>query len=142
MSGEDPHLGAALVGPAVQGIQSNGVIATAKHYILNNQEDHRGNMSSNADERTLMELYFPPFQSAVKAGVGSIMCGYNKVNGDWACENKDTLTAKLRGIAGFKGFVMSDWGATHSTVKAAEAGLTQEMPGQLIIVHDVTMCKM
>ena len=65
ISGEDPHLGAAMVGPLVKGVQSQGVIAVAKHFILNNQEDHRGNMSSNIDERSLMEIYMPPFAAAV-----------------------------------------------------------------------------
>lgn len=116
------------MGPAINGIQSNGVIANAKHYILNNQEDHRGNMSSNIDERTLMEIYHPPFKAAVEAGVGSFMCGYNKINGDWACENDATLK-RLRDVDGFKGFVMSDWGGTHSTEAAVHAGLDQEMPG-------------
>lgn len=75
MSGEDPYLGAALAGPTIRGIQSRGVIATAKHFLLNNQEDHRGNMSSNVDERTLRQIYLPPFEAAVEAGAGSLMCG-------------------------------------------------------------------
>ena len=79
LSGEDPHLGAELVGPVIRGIQSNSVMATAKHWILNNQEDHRGNMSSNIDERTLQEIYLPPFTAAIAAGVGAIMCSYNKM---------------------------------------------------------------
>ena len=140
MSGEDPALGAAMVGPTVRGIQSAGVVATAKHYLLNNQEDHRGNMSSNADLRTLMQIYHPPFQAAVDAGVGAVMCGYNRVNGAWACENNVTLNSVLKAgdragarawnsTGGFDGWVMSDWGGTHSTVAAANAGLDQEMPG-------------
>jgi len=127
MSGEDPLLGAQLASQTIRGIQSNGVIATAKHFILNNQEDQRGNMSSNIDERTLMEIYYPPFKAAIDAGVGSFMCGYNRINGTWACEQERTL--QLLRKNGFKGFVMSDWGGTHSTVKAALAGLDQEMPG-------------
>lgn len=129
MSGEDPLLGSMLVGPAVQGIQSNGVIATAKHYILNNQEWCRGNMSADVDERTIMEIYHPPFEAAVKAGVGSIMCGYNRINGVYTCENEQTLDKHLRKFDGFDGFVMSDWGGTHSTGLAARTGLDMEMPG-------------
>jgi hypothetical protein len=72
-AGEDPYLGSQLVGPAVKGIQSNGVFATAKHYILNNQEHCRGNMSADVDERTIQEIYHPPFAAAVEAGVGAIM---------------------------------------------------------------------
>eukprot|EP01043_Picozoa_sp_COSAG02_P009004 COSAG02_NODE_299_length_25349_cov_53.762020_6_plen_224_part_00 len=109
MSGEDAFLGSKMVGPAVEGIQSNGVIATAKHYILNNQEWCRGNMSADVDERTLMEIYHPPFEAAVKSGVGSIMCGYNRINGVYACENEQTLDKHLRKLDGFDGFVMSDW---------------------------------
>lgn len=67
-------------------------------------------MSVEIEERSLMELYYPPFEAAVQAGVGSIMCGYNKVNGSWACEDQHTLTHLLRKHSGFKGFVMSDWG--------------------------------
>lgn len=128
LSGEDPRLGATMVRPVVEAIQRQGVIATAKHFLLNNQEDHRGNMSSNVDERTLVELYLPPFEAAVEAGVGAVMCGYNRINGRWACEDPTTL-GLLKGALGFQGWVMSDWGATHSTVASVRAGLDQEMPG-------------
>uniref|UniRef100_A0A7S2IVB9 Probable beta-glucosidase G n=1 Tax=Haptolina brevifila TaxID=156173 RepID=A0A7S2IVB9_9EUKA len=135
MSGEDPHLGAMMARPVVKGIQSKGVLATAKHFILNNQEDHRGNMSSNVDERTLMQIYMPPFAAAVDAGVGSIMCGYNRVNNVWACEDAWTLKL-LRRQLHFTGWVMSDWGATQSTAAAASAGLDMEMPGGSFFTAD------
>ena len=85
-------------------------------------------MSSNIDQRTLHELYLWPFQRAVEAQVSfAVMCGYNKVNGVYACENEELLTQDLRNEMGFKGWVMSDWGATHSTAKAANSGLDMEM---------------
>ena len=84
------------------------MIANAKHYALNNQETNRGAVSANCDERTRWEIYYPPFQAAVDAGVGSIMCSYNKINGVYSCENPETL-ADLKDRMGFKGWVMSDW---------------------------------
>ena len=127
VSGEDPYLGATLIQPLVRGIQSNGIIANMKHYINNNQETNRGNVSANDDERTRMEMYATPFGAAVEAGVLSTMCSYNRINVVWSCENPDTL-GELKGYYNFSGWVMSDWGATHSTVNSALAGLDQEMP--------------
>ena len=80
MPGEDPFIGASLVGPLIKGIQSNGIMANMKHYVNNEQETHRMGQSANVDERTQYEIYYPPFQAAIKAGVGSAMCSYNKVN--------------------------------------------------------------
>eukprot|EP00043_Microstomoeca_roanoka_P013291 m.130236 g.130236 ORF g.130236 m.130236 type:complete len:782 (+) comp15716_c2_seq1:3-2348(+) len=128
LSGEDPFLGYTLVQPAIDGIQSQGVIANAKHYVQNNQETNRGAVSENVDERTQFELYYPPFQGAIEAGVGSFMCSYNKINNVYACENNQTLSTdlKVRMYQGKRFFVMSDWGATHST--SINEGLDQEMP--------------
>jgi beta-glucosidase len=126
--GEDPMLSSAIAAAIVQGIQSQGVIATAKHYIGNEQETNRMTISSVVDERTLREIYVPPFVASIDAGAGAVMCSYNQVNGTYACENPATLTGLLKGELGFKGFVMSDWGATHSTVASANAGLDMEMP--------------
>lgn len=126
ISGEDPYLGYRLVQPLVQGIQSQGVIANAKHWVENNQETNRDTVSENVDERTRHELYYQPFYGAVEAGVGSFMCSYNKVNGFWACENPETLNTDLKGHLGFNGWVMSDWWATHSV--SINEGLDQEMP--------------
>ncbi len=109
LSGEDPYLGYQLVQPLVKGIQSTGVIANAKHWIENNQEIDRLEVSANVDERTRHELYYQPFYGAVEAGVGSFMCSYNKINDIWACENPETLNTDLKGHLDFKGFVMSDW---------------------------------
>jgi beta-glucosidase len=126
--GEDPVLAAAMAPAIVVGIQSQGLIATAKHYVGNEQETNRMTISSVVDERTLREIYVPPFAASIDAGVGAVMCSYNQVNGTFACENSATLTQLLKGELGFKGFVMSDWGATHSTVASANAGLDMEMP--------------
>merc|ERR1740117_2175090 len=106
-SGEDPFLGAAMVGPAIQGIQSAGVVANAKHWVQNNQETDRGpvaGVDAVVDERTQWEIYYPPFEAAVKAGVGSVMCSYNKVNGKPACGSEAVLMQDLKGRMGFKGW--------------------------------------
>jgi len=126
VSGEDPHLGYKLVRPLIEGIQSQGVIANAKHWINNNQEWDRFTVDESVDERTRFEMYYPPFEGAIEADVGSFMCSYNKINGYWSCENDRTLRKDLKETLGFKGWVMSDWGATHSTSLAQ--GLDQEMP--------------
>ena len=127
--GEDPYLSAQMAAAEVIGIQSNGIIATAKHYIDNDQETNRETVSAAIDDRTQHEIYLPPFKACVRAGVGSVMGSYNKVNGVYACENPQTLTDILKVELGFTGWVMSDWGATHSTVEAANSGFDQQMPG-------------
>jgi beta-glucosidase len=116
ISGEDPFLGAELVGPLIKGIQSNGVMANMKHFINNNQEINRRSSSSNIDERTEFEMYYPPFKASIEAGVGSAMCSYNLVNHIPSCANNKTLNRDLREIMGFDGFVMSDWGAIYGNV--------------------------
>lgn len=128
MSGGDPFLGYSLVQPVVQGIQSEPMIANAKHWINNNQESDRSEVSANDDERTRHELYYPPFLGAIEAGVGSFMCSYNKINNVWSCENNETLNIDLKNHLHFNGWVMSDWGATHSV--SIDKGLDQEMPGK------------
>jgi beta-glucosidase len=125
--GEDPFLASELVAADVTGMQSQKVVATAKHFVGNEQETNRGSGDSQIDERTLHEIYYPPFEAAVNAGVGAVMCSYNRVGGAYACENPATL-GDLKSGMGFTGWVMSDWGATHSTVAAANAGLDMEMP--------------
>lgn len=126
--GEDPYLDAQLVAPEVIAMQKNHVIATTKHYAANNQENGRLRDSSNVDMRTFHELYLPAFVAAANAGSGSVMCSYNQINEKWACENKQILDI-LKQENHFAGFVMSDWGATHSTAPSANAGLDMEMPG-------------
>jgi beta-glucosidase len=125
--GEDPLLASRLVAAEIQGIQGEGTIATVKHYAFNNQENARTSVSADVDDRTGREIYLPAFEAAVKAGSLSVMSSYNRVNGTYASENPDILTAVLRKDFGFKGFVMSDWGGVHSTA-ALKAGNEMEMP--------------
>ncbi|WP_198289901.1 beta-glucosidase family protein [Nocardioides sp. Iso805N] len=122
--GEDPLLTGSTGASEIKGIQSQGVMAQAKHYIA--YDGASGNVV--VDQQTLHEIYLAPFQDAVDAGVASIMCSYNAVNGPAACGNSTTLQTILRGQLGFKGFVTSDWGANHATDFLAK-GLDMEMPG-------------
>jgi beta-glucosidase len=127
---EDPYLTGAQASAEIRGIQSKHVIATAKHFVANNQEILRSHINVVASQRTLQEIYHPAFRMTVQqGGVGAIMCSYNRVNGTYACENAQELTDTLRDAWKFDGLVMSDWGALHSTVKAARSGLDLEMPG-------------
>lgn len=127
--GEDPILTARIAVPEIKGIQSAGVMATAKHYVANNQETDRLTINEVVGKRALREIYMPAFKVAVqKAHVASIMCAYPRVNGEFNCANKFLLTDVLKKEWGFKGYVVSDWGAVHSTVPSALAGLDLEMP--------------
>ncbi|MET9679937.1 beta-glucosidase family protein [Streptomyces coeruleorubidus] len=126
--GEDPLLSAHLVAAEIEGIQGEGLIATVKHFALNNQERDRTSVDVRADERTLHETELRGFEAAVAAGTGAVMGAYNKVNGTFACENETLLTGVLRERWGFTGWVMSDWSAMHSTREALVAGLDMEMP--------------
>jgi beta-glucosidase len=126
--GEDPFLAGQTAVAEIDGIQQNPVIATVKHYALNNSEHNRATVSADAGERTIREIYLPTFEAAVgQAHVGSVMCAYNRINGVYACQDGWMLNGILKGELGFSGFVMSDWGATHSTVPSALAGLDMEM---------------
>jgi beta-glucosidase len=127
LCGEDPSFCSHLVKEVIQGFQESKIIANAKHYINNEIEIERMAMSSNVNERVRFELYYPPFAAASEAGVLSVMCSYNRINDVYACENSETLS-HLRQHLGFKGWVMSDWWATQSTVSSLKAGLDQEMP--------------
>ena len=128
LSGEDGALGAPLADGYVRGVQGEGVAAVVKHFVLSSQETHRSAQSSDASDRTLWEVYYPPFEAAVRAGVASVMCGYNRINGTYACGNAHVLRRHLKLQMGFDGWVMSDWWATHST-HAAARGVDQNMPG-------------
>ncbi|MFD9825339.1 beta-glucosidase family protein [Streptomyces violascens] len=125
---EDPLLGADLVAEEIRGIQSQGLIATVKHFALNNQEKDRMSIDVRIAEQPLRELELRGFEAAVAAGAGAVMGAYNKVNGIFACENKPILGDILRDGWGFDGWVMTDWFAAHSTVAALTAGLDMEMP--------------
>jgi len=127
--GEDPFLSAQMATAYINGVQSKNVVATVKHYAGNNQEWDRYDVSSNIDERTLNEIYFPAFKAAItKAHAGCIMTAYNLLNGTWCSQNNFLINQTLKTAWGFKGFAMSDWGATHDGVAAVNAGLDLEMP--------------
>jgi len=124
---EDPYLTAQLASSEIAGIQSQGILAQVKHLAGYNGSDNVW-----IDERTLHEIYLPAFNAAVEAGVASVMCAYNRINGPWACENGDLQDGILREAWGFGGFVTSDWGAVHSPL-AITQGLDLEMPGREIV---------
>lgn len=127
--GEDPFLAGKTAVPFIRGVQSENVIATVKHFAANNQEWDRFRVNTVVSERALREIYLPAFKAAVKqAGVYSVMAAYNKVNGYYCSANKHLLTDILKDEWKFEGYVVSDWGATHNTVRAANAGLDIEMP--------------
>ena len=126
---EDPYLAGEIAAAFVKGVQSQHVGTSIKHFAANNQEYRRMSSSSEVDERTLREIYFPAFETAVKkAQPCTFMCSYYQINGTFASDNKWLLTDVLRGEWGFKGYVMSDWGAVNDRVKGLEAGLELEMP--------------
>jgi beta-glucosidase len=128
--GEDPVLAGKLVAQWIRGLQSQGVIGDVKHYAFNDQETGRNIGNVKLGKRAMRETDLLAFEIAVAEGdPGMVMCSYNKLNGDWACENSYLLDSVLKKAWGFKGFVISDWGATHSTGKAALAGLDNEEPG-------------
>lgn len=130
----DPYLSGILVDQTVRGIQNAGVIASTKHYVANEQETNRQpdgdvqSVSSNIDDRTMHELYLWPFMDAVRAGTGSIMCSYNRLNNSYGCANSKALNGLLKTELGFQGHVVSDWWAQHSGVSSALAGLDLAMP--------------
>lgn len=136
--GEDPHLAAAMAAAYTGAVQSEGVIATLKHFVAYNQTRGTGGVEDyystsehdvRVGERALREIYYPPFEAAVTEGeAGAVMPAYNRLNGTFCSENRELLRDVLKGEWGFDGFVVSDWGGTHSTVDAAENGLDVEMP--------------
>lgn len=128
--GEDPLLAGVLAGAQIRAVQERGVLAQAKHLAAYNQETARNTRLGNAavSERVLQEVYLPPFEHAVRAGVASVMCGYNYVNGVHACNNTYLLSQVLKGQFGFDGFVTSDWFALHASHAAANAGTDMQMP--------------
>lgn len=135
--GSDPVLQGVAASQTIKGIQDEGVMATAKHFIGNEQEHFRQSfewglpnaLSSNIDDRTLHEIYLWPFAESVRAGVASIMCSYNMVNNSYVCGNSKLLNGILKDELGFQGFVQSDWLAQRSGVASALAGLDMTMPG-------------
>ncbi|MGA1981289.1 MAG: glycoside hydrolase family 3 C-terminal domain-containing protein [Acidobacteriaceae bacterium] len=129
-SSEDPILAGTMVGQLARGVQSNHIMGDIKHYALNDQETGRNTLNAELDARAMRETDLLAFQIAITtAHPAGVMCAYNHINGDYACENDYTLNQVLKRDWGFKGFVLSDWGGTHSTVKAALAGLDMDQPG-------------
>jgi beta-glucosidase len=139
---EDPFLVSQLVVPLIEGMQSNGIAACVKHYALNNQETERGSIDVYLDERTLREIYLPGFEAAIKkAGSLTIMGAYNKFEGQHATYNKYLIQEILKGEWGFKGPVISDWNACHSTMEAAKDGLDIEMGTRAKSFNDYYMAQ-
>jgi beta-glucosidase len=142
--GSDPVLQGIAAYETIQGIQSQGIIATAKHFIGNEQEHFRRGLewglpealSSNIDDRTLHEIYAWPFAESVRAGVASVMCSYQMVNNSYACQNSKLMNGILKDELGFQGFIQSDWLAQRSGVASALAGLDMSMPGDGLYWQD------
>lgn len=127
--GEDPLLAGTLAGNLAKGVQSEHIIGDLKHYAINDQESGRNAVNANIDKRSMRETDLRAFEIALGiSNAGGVMCSYNRVNGDFACENSYLLTDVLKKDFHFQGFVLSDWGGTHSAAKASHAGLDQEQP--------------
>ncbi len=130
--GEDPLLAGVMAGAAIRGVQSNHIVSTIKHFALNAQETGRMVLDARLAPAAMRESDLLAFEIAIEQGQpGSVMCAYNRVDGDYACENDFLLNQVLKRDWGYRGWVMSDWGAVHSTVKAANAGLDQESGQEL-----------
>ena len=130
-AGEDPVLAGVTVGHVIEGVQSNQIMGDIKHYALNDQETGRTIVDVRLGHKAMRESDLLAFELGIKIGhPASVMCSYNKINGDWACENDYLMNHVLKGNWHYPGFVVSDWEATHSTVKAAMAGLDMQMPGE------------
>ncbi|OLT33625.1 glycosyl hydrolase [Actinomadura sp. CNU-125] len=127
--GEDPYLSAGLGASWIKGAQGQGVMASVKHMAVYTQEKDRLELNMAVDPRTLREIYLPPFEAAVKeGGAATVMCGFGKLNGRWACHDGEALNGVLRSEWGFDGMVLSDHTAVHDTVEAANGGLDMELP--------------
>ena len=136
--GEDPLLAGKMVGAVMKGEQAQHVIGDIKHYALNDQESGRNAVNVNIDQRAARESDLLAFEIGLHdSNAAAVMCSYNRVNGDYACENKYLLTDVLKKDWKFQGFVLSDWGGAHSTVKASAAGLDHEEPGFIFYGDDL-----
>lgn len=131
---EDPYLVSRMAVGYIKGVQDQGVSASVKHYALNNQEIERNTVNVEVDERALREIYLPGFRAAVQeAGVNTVMGAYNKFRGQYATHNEYLVNTILKGEWGFKGVVMSDWGAVHNTMEAIRYGTDLEMGTDLAL---------
>ncbi|RAH70027.1 beta-glucosidase, partial [Aspergillus aculeatinus CBS 121060] len=148
----DPYLTGVCMEETIRGIQDEGVQANAKHWVAYEQETQRNptyapdanattyiqdSVSSNLDDRTMHEIYMWPFANALRARVASVMCSYNRINGSHACQNSYALNHLLKTELGFQGYVMSDWGATHSGVASIESGMDMTMPGGFTVYGEL-----
>ena len=131
-AGEDPLLSGSMVAETIKGVQDQHVISTIKHFALNDQETARNTINVQLGEQAMRESDLLAFEIAIERGKpASVMCSYNKVNGDWACENDYLMNQVLKRDWKYPGFVMSDWGGAHSAAKAVNAGLDQESAGEV-----------
>ena len=136
--GEDPVLAGKMVGSVMKGLQAQHVLGDIKHYALNDQESGRNAVNVNIDKRAARESDLLAFEIGLQdSDIAAVMCSYNRVNGDYACENKYLLTDVLKKDWNFKGFVLSDWQGTHSTAKSSAAGLDHEEPGWIFYGDDL-----
>lgn len=134
--GEDPFLAASLVGPYVAGVLDTGTIPTIKHFLGNETDWHRRLSNSLIDERTLHELYLPPFVAGISAGAMAVMTSYNQLNGEYCGQSRAVITDLLRGELGFRWLVMSDWWSVWDAKKIMASGLDLEMPGEKYLKAD------
>jgi beta-glucosidase len=136
--GEDPILAGKMVGSVMKGLQAQHVLGDIKHYALNDQESGRNAVNVNIDKRAARESDLLAFEIGLQeSDAAAVMCSYNRVNGDYACENKYLLTDLLKKDWSFKGFVLTDWGGAHSMAKASAAGLDHEEPGWIFFGDDL-----
>jgi beta-glucosidase len=136
--GEDPILAGKMVGSVMKGLQAQHVLGDIKHYALNDQESGRNAVNVNIDKRAARESDLLAFEIGLQeSDAAAVMCSYNRVNGDYACENKYLLTDVLKKDWNFKGFVLTDWGGAHSVAKASAAGLDHEEPGWIFFGDDL-----
>ena len=136
--GEDPVLAGKMVGSVMRGLQAQHVLGDIKHYALNDQESGRNAVNITIDEKAARESDLLAFEIGIEeSDVAAVMCSYNRLHGDYACENKTLLTDILKKEWKFKGFVISDWQATHSSGKSSAAGLDHEEPGWIFYSDDL-----
>ena len=136
--GEDPVLAGKMVGSVIKGIQAQHVLGDIKHFALNDQESGRNSVNINIDQRAARESDLLAFEIGIEeSDPAGVMCSYNRVNGDYACENKNLLTDLLKRDWKFKGFVLTDWGGAHSLAKASAAGMDHEEPGWIFYGDDL-----
>ena len=136
--GEDPILAGKMVGQVMKGLQAQHVLGDIKHYALNDQESGRNAVNVNIDKRSMRESDLLAFEIGLReSNAAAVMCSYNRVNGDYACENKYLLNDVLKKAWNFKGFVLSDWQGTHSAAKASAAGLDHEEPGEVFFGEEL-----